>query len=330
MLCSTNRHLLSSQTAWVFPLEEDDEDAQATSRLLPRTPIGAQLAQHNHTPSTTHYHGPLLNPLDEDGQDWRPESVESSAHETESRWKAFVRVSAHPPAAQDRVERVTEEWLQEHGPDYSRPWHASAEDPEKAGMGHKAKRKAWWKRFQHTVLRNPMVPLFIRLILWSFSLIAMALAISIRTTSVNFRIRDGPSTIMAISIDAVALVYILYITYDEYTSKPLGLRSAKAKMRLIFLDLFFIVFDAANLSLAFETISDVQGPCREGEVNGALSPRDRGICARQEALASVLLVALIAWLMTFSISVLRYLIHSLEPASACPNSSHRLIERVVH
>lgn len=155
------------------------------------------------------------------------------------------------------------------------------------------------------MLRNPMVPLVIRLTLWSFSLIAMALAVSIRITSLNFRVREGPSTIMAISIDAVALVYILYITYDEYTGKPLGLRSAKAKMRLISLDLFFIVFDSANLSLAFESLSNVQGPCRQGEVNGALSPLDIGTCTRQKALASVLLVALIAWLMTFSISVLR-------------------------
>ena len=288
----------------MFPLEEDDGDGQATSRLL-RPPIGAQLAQHNHSPSATGHRGPLRNPSDDLVQDWPPETVEPSAAETESRWKTFARVSAHPPAPQDRVEHVTVEWLQEHGPDYSRPWHASPEDAEEAGHGHKAKRKAWWKRFQRTILRNPMVPLVIRLTLWSFSLIAMALAISIRNTSLNIRVREGPSTIMAISIDAVALVYILYITYDEYTGKPLGLRPAKAKMRLIFLDLFFIVFDSANLSLAFESLSNVQGPCREGEVNGALSPRDRGICTRQTALASVLLIALIAWLMTFSISVLR-------------------------
>lgn len=289
----------------MFPLEEDDEDAQATSRLLPRPPIGAQLAQHNHTPSATGDHRPpLLHSSDDVVRDWRAENAESSANGTESRWKSFARVSAHPPAAQDRVERVTTEWLQEHGPDYSRPWHASAEDAEKAGH---AKRKAWWKRFQRTVLRNPMVPLVIRLTLWSFSLIAMALALSIRSTSINSKVRGGASTIMAISIDAVALVYILYITYDEYSGKPLGLRSAKAKMRLIFLDLFFIVFDSANLSLAFGSISDVQGPCRGGEVNGAITLRDHGLCARQLALASVLLVALIAWLMTFSISVLRYL-----------------------
>ena len=104
---------------------------------------------------------------------------------------------------------------------------------------------------------------------------------------------------MAIIVDAVALVYILYITYDEYTGKPLGLRSAKSKMRLIFLDLFFIVFDSANLSLAFEALSDNPGSCQSG------TQHNLSICNQQRALASVLMVALIAWLMTFSISVLR-------------------------
>lgn len=37
---------------------------------------------------------------------------------------------------------------------------------------------------------------------------------------------------MAIVVDAIALVYIIYVTYDEYSGKPLGLRSPKAKIRL--------------------------------------------------------------------------------------------------
>jgi hypothetical protein len=107
---------------------------------------------------------------------------------------------------------------------------------------------------------------------------------------------------MAIIVDIIALVYILYITYDEYTGKPLGLRSPKAKMRLILLDLFFIVFDSANLSLAFDALSDVRWSCRD--VDGT-TPRGGPLCVRQRALSSVLLVALVAWITTFSISVLR-------------------------
>lgn len=110
---------------------------------------------------------------------------------------------------------------------------------------------------------------------------------------------------MAIIVDAVALVYLVYITYDEYTGKPLGLRSPSAKMRLVLLDLFFIVFDSANLSLAFASLSDVRGACTNATINDRPDEKNDPICARQTALASVLLVALIAWLLTFCISAFR-------------------------
>ena len=202
---------------------------------------------------------------------------------------------------------MSEEWLEQNGPDYSRPWLAGASDgdPEKDPAGlyrFRAKRRAWYIRAQRTVLRNPIVPMVIRMNVWSFSAVALALACSIHhmhmtdktdnpdKTDKTGESRNIASTNMAIVVDAVALVYLLYITYDEYSGKPLGLRPAKAKMRLIFLDLFFIVFDSANLSLAFESI--------EGGCSG-------GVCSLQRTLASVLLIALIAWLLTFSISVMR-------------------------
>lgn len=147
-----------------------------------------------------------------------------------------------------------------------------------------------------------MIPLVIRTIVWIFSLAALALGSSIRRlTSDNKGPTEkinGPSPNIAIIVDAIALVYILYITYDEYTGKPLGLRSARAKMRLIFLDLFFIVFDSANLSLAFEAVSHSEQECTTHKLGHTL-------CHQQQALASVLLIALISWLLTFSISVLR-------------------------
>ena len=150
-----------------------------------------------------------------------------------------------------------------------------------------------------------MIPLVLRSIVWTFSVVALALGSSIRhltdhdNTPENppGKTRNTPSTDMSIIVDGVALIYLLYITYDEYTGKPLGLRSAIAKMRLIFLDLFFIVFDSANLSLAMEA-------SRNGDPE-SICPSHKHICHRQIALASVLLVALIAWLLTFSISVLR-------------------------
>ena len=212
--------------------------------------------------------------------------------------------------SQEGGEIVSEEWLVQNGADYSRPWLAGVDekgDPEKYPMHmFQAKRRAWYIRVQRTVLRNPLVPMLIRLNVWVFSAVALGLSASIHhLTDNNPSVDTTPSTDMAIIVDVVAMVYLLYITYDEYSGKPLGLRSARAKLRLILLDLFFIVFDSANLSLAFE---GVRGESCNPDLNDR-NPRyaysTRQICRRQQGLASVLLIALIAWLLTFSISVLR-------------------------
>lgn len=105
---------------------------------------------------------------------------------------------------------------------------------------------------------------------------------------------------MAIVVDVVAIPYILYITWDEYTGKPLGLRSPKAKIRLVLLDLFFIIFESANLALAFAALTDENGSC-ETRVNGYNSI----LCHRVKALCGILMVALIAWSLTFSVSIFR-------------------------
>ena len=211
---------------------------------------------------------------------------------------------------------MSQDWLVQNGPDYSRPWLAGAEngDPEKGDASmfrSHLKRRAWYEKCARTILRSPLVPMVIRMVVFGFSMVALALASSIyhaapqdnyvsstRSIGQNKGIHSTPSTMMAIVVDAVAMVYLLGITYDEYSGKPLGLRPPSAKMRLIFLDLFFIVFDSANLSLAFEALGD-DSSCGL-------------VCDQQRSLASVLLIALIAWLMTFSISVMRYVDHLIE------------------
>jgi hypothetical protein len=106
---------------------------------------------------------------------------------------------------------------------------------------------------------------------------------------------------MAIVVDVVAIPYILYVTWDEYTGKPLGLRSPKAKIRLVLLDLFFIIFESANLALAFAALTDDKGSCRAGN-NGY----NYIICNRVKALCGILMIALIAWSLTFAVSIFRY------------------------
>ncbi|KAI9789387.1 MAG: hypothetical protein M1816_006045 [Peltula sp. TS41687] len=229
-----------------------------------------------------------------------------------SRWQIFAKSSAYPTGNPERAQRVDEQWLVDHMPSLDAPWQAGhgVGDAEKGNpLTSHAKRRAWYVRLQRAVLRNPLVPLALRLTMWSFSLIALGLGASIFSLSHAKHFTQRPSTFIAIIFDSVALVYLFYITYDEYTSKPLGLRSPQAKMRLILLDLFFIVFNSANLSLAFDTLTDVRGPCKKGLDSASPGPNDmnadKEICSRQSALSGVLLIALVAWLLTFTVSVFR-------------------------
>jgi hypothetical protein len=133
------------------------------------------------------------------------------------------------------------------------------------------------------------------------SVVALGLSASVHHLSQEYSYAQNPSTTMAIVVDVVAIPYILYITWDEYTGKPLGLRSPKAKIRLVLLDLFFIIFESANLSLAFAAQTDDNGSCRKG-TNGS----NIIICGRVEGLCGILMVALGAWSLTFTVSIFRY------------------------
>ncbi|KAJ5901965.1 hypothetical protein N7495_002493 [Penicillium taxi] len=290
--------------AWIRSVDvndPDEEEATASDRLLPSEPNGVFVAQHNHSP------------YDRSGTEYSQANGHSGlqrsqiSQEPESRWKTFSRTIQYPREPEVEFKKVTPEWMNDNIGDYSGPWRGNLLDgdsPEGPLHQNTTRRQMWIKRLNQSLLRSPIAPLILRLTVWCFSLAALALGSSIQHFSRGGH-QQGPSALMAIIVDAVALVYILYITFDEYTSKPLGLRSPSSKARLILLDLFFIVFDSANLSLAFDSLSEVTGSCTEAEVNQVLDPRNNAVCLRQKALASVLLVALIAWLMTFAISVLR-------------------------
>jgi len=79
-------------------------------------------------------------------------------------------------------------------------------------------------------------------------------------------------------------------------------------------DLYFIVFSASNLSLAFDALFDRRWACYEDLYTPvgaeqiripATCPDNPSICYKQKALGGVLIISLVAWLITFSISVMR-------------------------
>lgn len=86
------------------------------------------------------------------------------------------------------------------------------------------------------------------------------------------------------------------------------------KVLLLLCDLYFIVFSASNLSLAFSALFDDSWACFEtgqqqvGDTYIDIPktcPNNPNICYKQKGLTGVLLITLVAWLLCFSISVLR-------------------------
>lgn len=301
---------------WVRSAREEDLISGEDGISFPDDPSAALVAQHNHSPAAARK--PESYAQRQKRRDGYPLSSGQTRSQPTSRWVSFARASVYP-REQFNNEKVEHEWLDEHFTDYSQPWLANhneddIEDGSSRYHAFRKKRQVWYKRSQYTILRNPFIPLVFRLIVFIFAMTALALGGSIHHITDRYNdmhpndgIVQGPSTMMAIIVDAIALVYIVYVTYDEYFNKPLGLRSARAKIRIVLLDLFFIVFQAANLSLAFQGLSDPEAGCKSDAKGppGSVGNVDSSICERQRALASVLLIALIAWLMTFSVSVLR-------------------------
>lgn len=230
-----------------------------------------------------------------------------------SPWSTFVKASMYGPTIGEEGETVGPDFLDEQTPGYSQPWRGDApgEDPEKAlGLLHSKKRRLlWYQRAQRSIIMHPLVPLAFRLTVLTTSTIALGLSASIFHLTRATAFSQSPSAVMAIVVDVIALPYIGYITWDEYTGKPLGLRSPKVKVRLVLLDLFFIIFESANLSLAFQTLTDYDGVCHANPGEGPKA-MDINLCRQGKALAAILFIALLAWSLTFTVSIIRYEIPS--------------------
>ncbi|KAF4635053.1 hypothetical protein G7Y89_g3049 [Cudoniella acicularis] len=322
---------------WIDSYEDGDETlvgTQPTDRLLP-PPARAHPAQHNNTPAESSrrisqdgyidtyddvshrlaekkpepgFFGPK-EPVK--GRKWDharerdPVIMRSGVTPASSPWRMFIKSTMYGPSSLEDTRRVNEEFLQHQTPGYEQPWRGDvdrAADPEKlAGLLYnKKQRRSFFQQWQHILLMHALIPLIFRIMVLTTSTIALGLSSSVHHLSLKYSYPQSPSTTMAIVVDVVAIPYILYITWDEYTGKPLGLRPAKVKIRLVLLDVFFIIFESANLALAFAALTDDTGSCEVG-TNGS----NFGICARVKALCGILTLALISWSMTFSVSIFR-------------------------
>jgi hypothetical protein len=203
-----------------------------------------------------------------------------------SRWSQFMPATGGPPQRSlPRVEVARSQAILDayHSKEKYNTTTYTAPKPAKQS------RRPWW------------IQLVFRFFILFNSAIALGLGAGIYRQPFSPGCKRGGSIYLAIIVDAFAIPYTFYIAWDEFSSKPIGLRKPASKLRLLLLDLVFIVFEGANVSLAFFALSDGNNVC---STNGTCA-RETKSCNMQKGLVAVLMVALVAWLATFIMSLTR-------------------------
>lgn len=217
----------------------------------------------------------------------------SAMRQTDVPWQDFVHSSAWGPVPGEESELVDNDYLEKLQPGFDR-LPLGAYDPTDTRASRRRRTMALYKRIWNLVMRHSLSPLLFRLIVMVTSIIALGIAGRIYVLEDNHG-RDSAErtqSVVAIVVDCVAVPYIGYMIWDEYTGKPLGLRSGVSKISLILLDLFFIIFKSASTALAFESL--VYHNVTETKVR-----------MLAKALATFMLVALISWTMNFTVNIFR-------------------------
>jgi len=327
-LDASDPHVAGSIPPWVH-INDNDEKAPF---LTPEPAI----------PNDRHYRPPPRKY--ELGRKWdkdrtaEPGLLSAPIADEQTRWISFMQSGPNPREYRGAGIIRSPEWMADNVPVFRRQWEEEDDrDPEAAtripggfqGIMYRGKWLISPERQEKTVrlfwrllLKNAFVPLVFRLTCLMFSTAALGVSVTIweKVQEVNNdndqynQCAPRASTYMGIIVDTVAIPYIAYVTWDEYMSKPLGLRSVATKTLLLLCDLYFIVFSASNLSLAMEALIDSSWACYDessqqiGNEVVAVSktcPNNSTICYRQRALTGVLFISLVAWLLCFSVSVLR-------------------------
>jgi hypothetical protein len=221
------------------------------------------------------------------GTGYRPPGVDPYA-----KWRTFMHDSYIPPETRDYCVM---------------PYDYLRSQPQGQDMVHvdvpsnkPTRRQRFTGRVWNWILRHPVAQLVFRLLLLGATMSSLAASTSLY--------RDGPwltnsapedeavgdaernQIVVAVVVDCIAIPYILYMTWDDFTGKPLGLRPPVQKIALTLFDLFFIIWKSASTALAFQTL--------EIRTDG----RTQSLAA---GLAALLLVGLVSWVANFTISVLR-------------------------
>lgn len=219
----------------------------------------------------------------------------------ESQWHAFIQSSRYPHIPHEKSEVIDDEEMQRLNT-YEFGTHAAL-SPQTGAVADSHMRKGLsdkpvWMRVWHTLLHHPLGPLACRLTVLSTSIVALVVAVEIfqrerlsgaQGLGTNVA-AERTQVIVAIVVDVVAVPYIGYITADDYTGKPLGLRPTNDRIRLILMDLFFIIFKSASTALGFEAMIFNSTDTSDGLLR---------------ALGAFELIGLVSWALTLTINVFR-------------------------
>ncbi|KAK0388548.1 hypothetical protein NLU13_4791 [Sarocladium strictum] len=208
-------------------------------------------------------------------------------------WKDFLHSSSYGHSQNEKSEIVDPEMLDQLQPNFNRPVEEPI-NPLDPRMSRPRRTLALSKRAWYFIMRSSFIPLMFRLTVMVTSILALGVSARIFRLEAGWKEDSAERTqaLVAVVVDCVAIPYIGYMIYDEYTGKPLGLRSGVSKMCLILLDLFFIIFKSASTALAFESV-----------VYHNLKQPD--LRALSKVLAVFQLIGLIAWDMTFTVNIFR-------------------------
>lgn len=236
-----------------------------------------------------------INPLDIPNY-FRPQLPDANAATMgqRGRWNSIISL---PPNHKERIDPsilnafdLSGKWEGDFDPDKdknaSKPWYLN--------------RHRLYEQSLKTLRKNPFLPFSLRGLAFVFVIIGLGLACSVFVQTRGYsaaKLGQQPSTIMAIVVLTVALVYLTFSIYDEYFGQPLGLRQSSSKMKFVLADLLLICFMSANLALAFNTTLTSHWVCAWDST--------ATVCIRQKALVGFIFGSLVLWFITSSISIYR-------------------------
>ncbi|EPQ29052.1 uncharacterized protein PFL1_03341 [Pseudozyma flocculosa PF-1] len=186
------------------------------------------------------------------------------------------------------------------------------------GRSSRRRRRAWLEWWKNFLIHNPFVPLLFRFLNISFTTATLAVAIELFQTLHEQQATDavGSSPVVAIVFAPLTLVHIAFQIWIEYFGRPIGLWTVQSKLFYTIIELIFICFWSAELSLAFDNYFTSTLVCVSfGNPFGGSNNRDPQplldmskkpyLCRLQGALIGLVFVSLLAYLIVLTVSLFR-------------------------